>query len=127
MKPADFYEAGLEGVIDGSVNFVLGDMRLVLLQKGYEFSAERHRVFADLAPFVNGVSDPLIGKRAQGRVAFADPCYVLAQREVISDAVAVYQHGGEMRLLFWSEARSSKPVMGQRVDIPWPDGLVFTL
>jgi hypothetical protein len=127
MKPADFYDFGCEGLIDNSIQFTRNDFRVVLLQKGYVFHTNKHRVFADLAPFVNGVSDTITGKKVVSRQARADDSYVLAQREVICDSVAVYQHGGEMRLLLWSMTPPSKPVAGQRVDIPWPDGLVFTL
>lgn len=126
MKDADFYSGGLDGILTHEIDWLYHDIRSVLLTSEYVFSPE-HRVFADLAQWVNGVGDPLTGKTFTKRKGYADDSYVLAQRAVMSGSVALYRHGGDMRLFFWSPATKGLPVAGQRIDLVFPDRLVFSL
>lgn len=126
---AALYDAALADILAQRLDWAGGGFRVALVQKGYKFSPA-HTSFADIAAHVNGVSDALPGCKIDGKQALAGDTYLLALRGAYSDQVVVYRHApkaADMRLVCWSSTPAVQPVPGQRVDIPWPDSLVFAL
>ena len=126
---ADFYDAGVEGLLDQSLNWLTDDWRVALLQRGYRFNPA-HRTFSDVAAHVNGASDTLEGRGISGRDASAEKTYLLATKPAYSDTMVVYRHSrdpAQARLLLCAPISPVHPVAGQRIDTNWPDGLVFSL
>ncbi len=126
---ASMYDAALADILAQRFDWEKEDFRVALVQKGYKFSPA-HTSFADIAAHVNGVSDSIPDRKVQGREAHANPAYLLALRGAYSDQAVVYRHApkaADMRLVCWARGPAVQPVPGQRIDFPWPDGVVFQL
>lgn len=124
---AQFYDAGVEGLLTGDVRWERDQMRVALLRDSYTFSSG-HVTLEDIAKHVNGISGPLDGCVVAGRTARASETYVIAQQEKRCRAAAVFQDTGDpatSTLVTYSEIAPAMPVTGQRVDVSWPDNTVF--
>ncbi len=123
------YDAALADILAQRLNWVQDEFCVALVQRAYKFSPS-HTSLADIAAHVNGASDVLAGRVLKSREAFADATYVLALRGTYADQTVVYRKDTKasgMRLVAWARITPVQPVLGQRVDISWPDGRVFTL
>lgn len=123
------YDAALADILAQRLDWAKDEFCVALVQRGYKFSPA-HTSFADIAAHVNGNSDVLTGCKTEGKAALAGRAYVLALRGAYSDQVVVYRKAakaGSMRLVAWANITPVQPVPGQRIDISWPDGCVFTL
>lgn len=121
-----FYDTGIEGILDQSLSWARDELRVCLLRKGYAFKPE-HTTLADLAQFAAGFSSPLTGARVTRRDLVADDTHVLATKEAPLVSLAVYRPGrttGDSRLVLFSFMPEIKPLVGQRVEVPWPAGIV---
>jgi hypothetical protein len=128
------YPAGLEGILDRSVDMT-ADVRCCLLTTDYVFSAA-HRFLADLGGKDNGRSPPLESKTFKGGEFDAADTRITATSPVPSGALVLYQHTGNdaTARLIAHIAKTSKgmpftPAKGQIVLITWPDapGKIFKL
>jgi len=123
------YDAALADILAQRLDWAQDEFCAALVQKGYKFSPS-HTTFADIAAHVNGSSDVLQDRKADGKAAHAQETYLLALRGGYSDQVVVYRKAAKasgMRLVAWADITPVQPVPGQRIDIAWPDGCVFTL
>lgn len=123
------YDAALADILAQQLNWAQDEFCVAMVQKGYKFSPA-HTTFADIAAHVNGNSDVLQGCKVDGKAARAQETYLLALRGAYSNQAVVYRKAAKasgMRLVAWASITPVQPVPGQRVDITWPDGCVFTL
>lgn len=119
------YRSGLRSLLDGSLSWESADIRAVLLGAGYTFRFE-HATVQEVLRYAAGMSDPLPQRRIDGLTAVCEPTYVLATREARCAGVAVYSHRTGV-MLAYSPIAPVHPVIGQRVDVSWPNGAVFSL
>ena len=119
------YRSGLQALLDSSLAWETADIRAALLGAGYAFSYEHH-TFQDVLRWAAGTSDPLPDRSVEDLTAACGATYVLASREARCAGVAVYNHKTGA-LIAYSPIAPVHPVLGQRVDVSWPDGAVFSL
>lgn len=119
------YTSGLQALLDSTLNWASADIRAVLLSAAYRFDSE-HAHLRDLLPHAMGETDALPGRDVRGTTAIAEGAHVIATREARGAYVAVYQRGPGT-LLFCCPITPVQAVIGQRVDISWPDGVALSL
>jgi hypothetical protein len=121
-----FYDTGVEGLVDQSLNWVKDDLRVCLLRASYVFKPT-HTSLADVMRAAAGMSGTITGRRAEGRALMADPTFVLATQAARVNQVVIYRTGrtaGESRLVLHSPIADLSPLQGQRVEVPWPGDTV---
>lgn len=126
MDGGTFYDIGIEGIVDQSVAWTRDEIRVCLLRKGYTVKPT-HTTLADVVANAAGFSDPLTGCRAQGRTMLADDTSVLATVNAPVNQIVVYRAGrtpSAARLILHSFFPEIKPLVGQLVEVPWPEGVV---
>ena len=119
------YDTCRQALLHGTLAWDASDLRAVLVSPGYKFS-RGHRVLRDVLPHALGTSDPLHGCEIDGLTATAQPCYIIATREARGAGVVVYRHSDGI-LLAYAPITPVQAVIGQRVDVSWPNGVVLSL
>lgn len=120
-----FYTSGLRALLDGSLNWESADIRAVLLSAAYRFDAG-HAHLRDVLPHAMGETDTLPDRGVQGLTATAGGVHVIATKEARGAYVAIYQRDSGA-MLVCCPITPVQAVIGQRVDISWPDGVVLSL
>lgn len=119
------YDTCRQALLHGTLAWDASDLRAVLVSPGYKFS-RGHRVLRDVLPHALGASDPLRGCEIEGLTATAQSCYIIATREARGAGVVVYRHTDGI-LLAYAPITPVQAVIGQRVDVSWPDGAILSL
>lgn len=119
------YDTCRQALLHGTLAWDASDLRAVLVSPGYKFS-RGHRVLRDVLPHALGASDPLRGCEIEGLTATAQSCYIIATREARGAGVVVYRHSDGI-LLTYAPITPVQAVIGQRVDVSWPNGVVLSL
>ena len=123
-----FYDTGIEGIVDQTLAWTRDEIRVCLLRKGYGFNPA-HTTLADVVANAAGFSDVLTGRRVQGRNMHADDTTVLATANTPVNQIVVYRAGrtpSTARLVLHTYFPEIKPLVGQLVEVPWPEGVVAT-
>ena len=119
------YDTCRQALLHGTLAWDASDLRAVLVSPGYKFS-RGHRVLRDVLPHALGASDPLRGCEIEGLTATAQSCYIIATKEARGAGVVVYRHSDGI-LLAYAPITPVQAVIGQRVDVSWPNGVVLSL
>lgn len=119
------YDTCRQALLRSTLEWETSDLRAVLVSPGYRFSRE-HRALRDVLPHALGASDTLRGCEIDGLTATAQPCYIIATKEARGAGVVVYRHSDGI-LLTYAPITPVQAVIGQRVDVAWPDGVVLSL
>ena len=122
----DFYDSGVEGLLDGSVRWAKDALRVCLVQPSYRFDPS-HSTMTDVIQHSIGASETLTGCEVSGRKLLADDTYVLATKPATANQIVVYVHAKDTpsaRLVLCTSIRQVKVVAGQRVDVSPADGVL---
>lgn len=119
------YDTCRQALLRGSLDWASSDLRAVLVSPGYRFS-RTHHVLREVLPHALGASDTLRGCEIDGLTTTAQPCYIIATKEARGAGVVVYRHSDGI-LLTYAPITPVQAVIGQRVDVSWPNGVVLSL
>jgi hypothetical protein len=122
------YDKGREGILDGTIDMT-GDVRVMLVESTYTFSAA-HEDLADItAGNDNGRSAALASKTYTAGVFDAADTTITATAAVPCNALAIFQHTGTdstARLIAYIDTPASglpfTPSASQAVIIAWDNG-----
>lgn len=120
------YPVAVEKILAQKLDWASGQFRVCLMRSTYKFDPE-DRVYGDVSSMSNGVCPDNISTSRSGTRGSAKPTFLLAAAEVKCDKVVVFQNAGEKTLVACSSIPAITPILGQRVDIDWPEDLVFDL
>lgn len=122
------YDKGREGFLDGSIDWDTDDIRAVLVESTYTFSAA-HDFMDDLGTNDNGRTAALSGKTVTSGVADAADTSLTATAAVACNAIVVYKYNvsdASARLICYIDTVTSglpfTPSAGQTVNIAWDSG-----
>jgi hypothetical protein len=123
------FDAGREGFGDGTINWISGDIRVMLVKSTYVFSAA-HKFLLDMGVVDNGRSASLASKAIPAGVANAASTSLTATAAVASSALVLFQHTGAdatARLIGFIDTPASglpfTPAAAQNVPINWDTGV----
>lgn len=123
------YDKGREGFLDGSIDWDTDDIRVMLVESTYTFSAA-HEDLADITSGNdNGRSAALGSKTVTGGVADAADTTITATAAVACNALVIFQHTGSdatARVIAYIDTPSSglpfTPSASQVVNVTWDNG-----
>ena len=122
------FDSGREGVLDGTINWATGDIRVMLVLSTYTFSAA-HKFITDLGAVDNGRSASFASKTVTAGVANAANTTLTATAASASKALVIFQHTGAdatARLIAFIDTPASglpfTPAASQSVPINWDTG-----
>lgn len=123
------YDKGREGFLDGSIDWDTDDIRVMLVESTYSFSAAHDFVDDITSGNDNGRSAALGSKTVTSGVADAADTTITATAAVACNALAIFKHTGSdatARLIAYIDTPSSglpfTPAAGQVVNITWDNG-----
>jgi hypothetical protein len=129
------YDKGREGFLDGSIDWDTDDVRVILVESTYAFSAA-HDFVDDLGTNDNGRSAALGSKTVTSGVADAANTTITATAALACNALVIYKYNAAdsaARLIAYIDTPASglpfTPSASQVVNVVWDDGAnkIFTL
>ena len=121
------FSSGREGFLDGSINWIADEVRVMLMKDSYTFDAT-DRFVSELSAMGNGRSWALAGKSAANGVADADPVSLVVLTAEACNGLVIYKHNAsdsEARLICYIDSAGGLPcvpALGQTMEIVWDAG-----
>jgi hypothetical protein len=123
-----FFDAGLVGLLDWTIDWIDDDIRVMLVKSTYIFD-DTDEFISDMGSVDNGRSISLIGKTVIDGVVDAFDTSIVAVAEVDCDAYVVFKHSGDdgtARLIEYIDTPVAgfpmTPAVGQILNIVFDNG-----
>jgi hypothetical protein len=126
---SSLYDKGAEGLLDGSINWVSDDIRMILIDTGaYTVDLAAHDFLNDIPSGARtAVSGSLASRTATGGVADAADIVLSSVSGPESEAIVLYKHTGTestSRLLAYIDDAGNLPITpgGGDITFAWDNG-----
>jgi len=120
---SELYSGGREGFLDGSISWLVNDIRAVLLSSKYKYN-KSDRYLSDIPEDAQiDISEPLKNKQATNGVAEADDViFPMVEGDTVVAIAVVADRWGLLRLISYIDIPDPVKPNGGDILIEWDDG-----